>query len=57
MVAVVMKSGIVLKIKLQKKSLAKNKNCKYKKYTKVKKDNCHGGGRHEKWHCLKKKIF
>ena len=22
--------------------------------SKVKKDNCHGGGRHKKWHCSKK---
>ena len=25
-----------------------------KKYSEFKKGNCRGGGRHEKWHCLKK---
>ena len=52
MVADVMKSGIVKKN--AKISLSKNKKCKLIKNTKVKKDHCHGGGRHEKWHYLKK---
>ena len=45
MVAVVIKSGIFY-FKITKKGLAKIKIANKKKYTKVKNDNCHGGGRY-----------
>ena len=44
----VLKSGIDLKIKAQKKKLLKKCKVKKNKNTKVKKDNCYGGGQKDK---------